>query len=199
MTAPSNGVDEMLAALEPFAKIADDLDRAHEQRVRHYADEGHKAGPPNKDSEYASVRVGDCRKAREAIRASARPAVDGGEREEISSIIAEWFPGKQALRDRCADAILTRLAAKPADPDARNDKRMLEDMTLAHNVRKATIKECAKLVEEMNFPAPRKNHRYQHDVKYKIVADILALSTTAERNPSGDNSLTDPSDMGFPE
>lgn len=36
-------------------------------------------------------------------------------REEISAIIADWFPGKQFLRDGCADAILARLAAKTAD------------------------------------------------------------------------------------
>lgn len=36
-------------------------------------------------------------------------------REEISAIIAKWFPGKQSFRDRCADEILTRLAANSAD------------------------------------------------------------------------------------
>ncbi len=42
--------------------------------------------------------------------------------------------------------------------------------------REATIEECAKALEGMEFPAPRKNHRYEFDVKYKMGAAIRALS-----------------------
>ncbi len=52
--------------------------------------------------------------------------------------------------------------------------------TLIHSAPSAaldpgTVEACAKAIEEMEFPAPRKNHRYQYDVKYKMVAAIRAL------------------------
>jgi hypothetical protein len=46
--------------------------------------------------------------------------------------------------------------------------------------REAVIEECAKVVESIDFPAPRKNHRYQHDVKYSIVAAIRSLADKGE-------------------
>lgn len=58
-------------------------------------------------------------------------------REEISAIIADWFPGKQSLRDGCADDILARLVAKPADEPARPEllalKSRLDNADLRHN------------------------------------------------------------------
>jgi hypothetical protein len=42
--------------------------------------------------------------------------------------------------------------------------------------RSKTIEECAKVVENIDFPTPRKNHRYQYDVKYSIVSAIRALN-----------------------
>lgn len=92
------------------------------------------------------------------------------------------LPGVVAAMQESA-AVLRRAAKPDEDPDAMNERRAAEDTTLASNVREATIEECAKLVEEMDFPAPRKNHRYQHDVKYGIVAAIRALSTTGKPKP----------------
>lgn len=43
-----------------------------------------------------------------------------------------------------AETIRSRLAANPPDPDSMNDKRALQDMKPASNVREATIRECAE-------------------------------------------------------
>lgn len=66
--------DAVRQALAPFAKIADIYDRAHEERVRHYADEGRDFGPPQPNHYLVSVSLGECRKARAALAAPVQPA-----------------------------------------------------------------------------------------------------------------------------
>lgn len=63
----------MREALEPFAKVADDYQAAYEMRLRHYGDEGHKAGPPYSDHYQISVSLGDCRKAKAALSTTGEP------------------------------------------------------------------------------------------------------------------------------
>jgi hypothetical protein len=74
LVPPKPAPDAVREALEPFAKIADIYDRAHEERVRHYADEGRDFGPPQPDHYLVSVSIGECRKARAALAAPVPPA-----------------------------------------------------------------------------------------------------------------------------
>lgn len=55
-------------------------------------------------------------------------------------------PVMKVIRDALALSS-TDVAQGEPDPDAMNDKRLHEDMTLAHNARKAAIEECAQLIE----------------------------------------------------
>ncbi len=63
-------------------------------------------------------------KARSAGTAAHSTAAD------VSGLLAEYFPGKQSVRDRCAAAILTRFSG------------------IAYTSRDAVIEECAKVLDE---------------------------------------------------
>lgn len=170
---PSNGVDEMLAQLpkpEMMLTYASIL-----EKPQYWIDKsGHKfllQTGEIVEAACAALRL------TAALRASARPAVEGVE----SALVAELQEFDSFLNEPPAyeDQIKVREyrhAAKPAEEG------------------QSIVEKCAAVCDHWIGSKNLHEHLAAADIKRLI----LKLSTTAERNPPGDNSLTDPSDMGFP-
>ena len=57
------------SALQPFALLAEQYDAADQKRAQNYKDEGRAPGPGTSDGHRISIGLGDCRKARNVLRA----------------------------------------------------------------------------------------------------------------------------------
>lgn len=110
---PSNGVDEMLALVKRADKIGSQCDPECEGRCRECPDE----------------ILRDMRNFI-AARASARPAVEGGEvtPEKIDAALRAWFASPPSERRSMKAALIAaRLAAKPVDEGVREALKPFAD------------------------------------------------------------------------
>lgn len=141
-------VPQVQEALEPFAKLADQYDAAHRQKVQHYKDEGHPEPRPHSDGHRVSVSMGELRAAQRAFALTARPsdaAVALAERikilpaytgKEIRSCVYRVDLGdKTATKDKSViligaehrDLLIAALYAIPHEEAVREDRREKSD------------------------------------------------------------------------
>lgn len=118
---------EVREALEPFAKIADDYDAAHQRRVKFCAVDNSTPGHPMPDSHRVSIAIGDCRKARVAL--ALPQSKDAGETreaiiEQCARIADAWVADFGNVQIKYTDA---RVYAVEAVKDVADAIRAISD------------------------------------------------------------------------